>query len=89
MHVSRTKLLETEVSLEELGTIVNKLETGVEITGKVSNILESGAIVQFGSLSGFLHISEIKYGKVSSIKDVLKLTKLLKLKLLKSKNLKT
>ena len=47
------------------------LEVGSVVEGEVATVLEYGAIIKLGLVSGLLHVSELSYMPVKNIKEVL------------------
>ncbi|MFC1850961.1 S1 RNA-binding domain-containing protein [candidate division CSSED10-310 bacterium] len=66
--------------------IAKTVHIGQTVQGKVSEILDRGAVIAFKGLTGFLHISEISYDWVNHPKDFLHVGQELKLKII-SKNI--
>lgn len=50
----------------------NQLEAGKTVKGIVRRIAGFGAFVEIGGVDGLLHISEISWGKISRVENVLK-----------------
>jgi len=61
---------------------IDKLKIGQIINGKVRQILDHGAEIEFDNISGFLPISEISYEWINDPSEVLKEKELLKLKVM-------
>lgn len=72
----KQKRLEKE---EALGS----LEVGQVVEGEVVSLLDFGAIVSLGKLSGLLHVSEIDHFPVKDIKKVLTVGQKVKVKVIK------
>ena len=72
----RQKRLEKE---EALGS----LEVGQVVEGEVVSLLDFGAIVSLGKVSGLLHVSEIDHFPVKDIKKVLTVGQKVKVKVIK------
>ncbi|UTC24821.1 polyribonucleotide nucleotidyltransferase [Candidatus Comchoanobacter bicostacola] len=52
--------------------LVSELEVGQVFAGKITKILDFGAVVAFGGgKDGFLHISQISYERINEIRDYL------------------
>ncbi|MFV0504507.1 MAG: bifunctional 4-hydroxy-3-methylbut-2-enyl diphosphate reductase/30S ribosomal protein S1 [Lachnospirales bacterium] len=52
--------------------VFKKLEVGQKIEGTVSRIANFGAFIDLGGIDGLIHISEISWGRVKKVEDVLK-----------------
>ena len=59
------------------------IEVGQELEGEVTSLLQYGAIVKLGEVSGLLHISEVSHHMVKDIKSVLKVGDKIKVKVIK------
>jgi len=62
--VSRRVFLEEQRDAVKKETL-SKLEEGMEIQGKVVNIINQGAFVDLGGLEGFIPISELSWGRIN------------------------
>ncbi len=51
--------------------VFSSLEIGSRVTGVVSRIVDFGAFVDLGGIDGLIHISELSWGRVKKVKDVL------------------
>ena len=51
---------------------INKLEEGMKVSGKVSSIASFGAFVDLDGIDGLIHVSELSWGRVKNVADVLK-----------------
>lgn len=51
--------------------IFDSINIGDKIEGKVSRIVDFGAFVDLGGVDGLIHISEISWGRVKKVTDVL------------------
>jgi small subunit ribosomal protein S1 len=64
------------LALQEQNIIKEKilltLEVGQKVEGVVSRIVEFGAFVDLGGVDGLIHISELSWGRIKKVKDVLK-----------------
>jgi len=58
-------------------------EVGAVITGDVKKILPIGAIIEFGSKSGLIHISKLSKERVAKVEDVLNLGDTVKAEIIK------
>lgn len=52
--------------------IFNSIDIGTVLPGKVSRIVDFGAFVDLGGVDGLIHISELSWGRVKNVNDVLK-----------------
>ncbi len=67
--ISRRVFLEEQRETLKKQTL-SKLEEGMEIQGKVVNIINQGAFVDLGGLEGFIPISELSWGRINHPSDV-------------------
>jgi small subunit ribosomal protein S1 len=79
--VSRRVLLEEERETKR-AELLNTLEEGQVITGKVKNITEYGVFVDLGGLDGLLHITDMSWKRVKHPKELVKLGQDITLKVL-------
>jgi small subunit ribosomal protein S1 len=70
--VSHREILEEE-RRQQREALKETLKEGMVVKGTVTNIRDFGAFVDIGGLEGLLPISEIAYGRVENINDVLQL----------------
>ncbi|GJM16610.1 MAG: 30S ribosomal protein S1 [Thermodesulfobacteriota bacterium] len=68
--VSRRAFLEEQRETLKKETL-SKLEEGMEIQGKVVNIINQGVFVDLGGLEGFIPISELSWGRINHPSDVI------------------
>jgi len=68
--VSRRELLEEEQRLQR-ETMKETLKEGARVKGVVTSLRDFGAFVDIGGIEGLLPISEIAYGRVENIGEVL------------------
>lgn len=68
---SRKELAEQEAATVK-NEVFGKLAVGEKITGVVSRISDFGAFVDLGGVDGLIHISEISWGRVNKVSDILK-----------------
>ncbi len=52
--------------------LLDKLEEGSELTGKVVNLADFGAFVDIGGIEGLVHLSEMSWKRISKPGDLLK-----------------
>ncbi len=67
---SQRIVLEQEIKNKK-EQIFNSLEKGKIVTGTVKNIVRFGAFIDLGGIDGFIHISDLSWGKVKNPKDIL------------------
>lgn len=65
--VSRIDLVKKEIT-----NLLESLELNSVVTAKVKQILDFGAILELGPITGLLHISELSWDNVKNIADLLK-----------------
>ncbi len=56
----------------ERAGLLDRLKTGDQVEGQVTNLCDFGAFVDLGGLEGLIHISELSWGRVSHPNDILK-----------------
>lgn len=76
--VSRRELLEAE-RREQRETLKENLKEGMLVKGEVTSLRDFGAFVDIGGVEGLLPISEIAYGRIENINDVLQVGQTLEL----------
>jgi len=76
--VSRRVLLEEEQQLQR-DALKQTLAEGDRVTGTVTSLRDFGAFVDIGGIEGLLPISEIAYGRVENVADVLEVGQTLEL----------
>lgn len=64
------RLAKTQPKLEEIQKILDALEVGQIIDGKVSSIKDFGAFVDIGGIEGLVHISELSWARVNDPSDL-------------------
>lgn len=57
---------------EAKSKIYGKLKAGDKVEGVVSRIVDFGAFVNIGGVDGLVHISELSWGRVKKVTDILK-----------------
>lgn len=70
--VSHRVILEEE-RRRQRAELMASLKEGMVVAGTITNIRDFGAFVDIGGLEGLLPISEISYGRVENIEDVLQI----------------
>jgi small subunit ribosomal protein S1 len=68
--VSHRVILEEE-QRQQRAELMQTLKEGMIVSGTVTNIRDFGAFVDIGGLEGLLPISEVSYGRVDKIEEVL------------------
>jgi len=79
--LSRRAVLEDERK-EVREQILERLQPGQVVEGKVSNIVDFGAFVDLEGIDGLIHISEISWSHVNHPSEVLKIGETVKVKVL-------
>ncbi len=67
----RKALAQKEID-EKRKEVFSKINVGDRIEGTVSRIVEFGAFVDLGGVDGLIHISEMSWGRIKKVTDVLK-----------------
>ncbi|MDO5387828.1 MAG: bifunctional 4-hydroxy-3-methylbut-2-enyl diphosphate reductase/30S ribosomal protein S1 [Clostridia bacterium] len=68
--VGRKNLVQKEIDAKK-AEVFASIKVGDRIQGKVSRIVEFGAFVDLGGVDGLIHISEMSWGRVKKVTDVL------------------
>ncbi len=79
--VSRRVLLEEERN-HKRQELLEELEEGQSVTGKVKNITEYGVFIDLGGLDGLLHITDMSWKRIRHPKEMVQLGDELELKVL-------
>lgn len=67
----RKKIIQDEENaLKE--KVYSKLKVGDKVEGKVSRIVDFGVFVDLGGIDGLVHISQLSWGRVENINDIIK-----------------
>lgn len=80
--VSRRAILETQRSVEK-EKVLSKIKVGDVLEGMVKNITDYGAFIDFGSLDGLLHLTDISWSRVRHPSEVLKVGQEVKVQVIK------
>ncbi len=80
--VSRKAITENELK-EQKKELLDKIEEGSIIEGKVKNLTEYGAFIDLGGMDGLVHVTDISWTKINNPADVLELNQKIKVKVLK------
>lgn len=67
----RKALAQKEID-EKRKEVFDAIKVGDKIDGTVSRIVEFGAFVDLGGVDGLIHISEMSWGRIKKVTDVLK-----------------
>lgn len=68
--VGRKALAQKEIDAKK-AEVFASINVGDKIEGKVSRIVDFGAFVDLGGVDGLIHISEMSWGRVKKVTDVL------------------
>ena len=80
--VSRKAITENELK-EQRTELLNNIEEGSIIEGKVKNITDYGAFIDLGGIDGLVHVTDLSWTKINNPSDVLELNSTIKVKVLK------
>ena len=80
--VSRKAISEAELK-EQKKQLLNKIEEGSVIEGKVKNITDYGAFIDLGGMDGLVHVTDISWTKINNPSENLELGQVIKVKVLK------
>ena len=80
--VSRKAISEAELK-EQKKQLLNKIEEGSIIEGKVKNITDYGAFIELGGMDGLVHVTDISWTKINNPSENLELGQVVKVKVLK------
>jgi 4-hydroxy-3-methylbut-2-enyl diphosphate reductase len=69
--VGRKALAQKEID-DKKAEVFASISVGSKIEGTVSRIVDFGAFVDLGGVDGLIHISEMSWGRVKKVSDVLK-----------------
>ncbi|MCL2694170.1 MAG: bifunctional 4-hydroxy-3-methylbut-2-enyl diphosphate reductase/30S ribosomal protein S1 [Oscillospiraceae bacterium] len=69
--VAGRKALAAQEQREVKEKVFDSLEPGMKIDGTVSRVVDFGAFVDLGGVDGLIHISELSWGRIKRVKDVL------------------
>src|SRR5256885_10828092 len=79
--LSRRAVLEEERK-EVRQQILDRLQPGIIVEGKISNIVDFGAFVDLDGIDGLIHISELSWGHVNHPSEVLSIGDTVRVKVL-------
>ncbi len=80
--VSRKAISEAELK-EQKKELLDKIEEGSIIEGKVKNITDYGAFIDLGGMDGLVHVTDISWTKINNPSEVLELGQVINVKVLK------
>ena len=80
--VSRKAISEAELK-EQKKQLLNKIEEGSIIEGKVKNITDYGAFIDLGGMDGLVHVTDISWTKINNPSENLELGQVIEVKVLK------
>ena len=80
--VSRKAITENELK-EQRKELLDSIEGGSIIEGKVKNLTDYGAFIDLGGLDGLVHVTDISWTKINNPSDILELNQNIKVKVLK------
>ena len=80
--VSRRTLIENERD-EAKQKLLNTINEGDVVTGRVTNVAEFGAFIDLGGLDGLLHVTDMSWGRVKHPSDICKTGDEIEVKVLK------
>ncbi len=83
IYVSGQDLDLVKRAYEAIKNVTRDFQVGEVVEGKVTKILDFGAIVDLGGKDGMIHISELKNGYVKKVEDVVKLGQPVKVKIIR------
>jgi small subunit ribosomal protein S1 len=79
--ISRRVLLEEERESQR-EELLNSIEEGQEVTGRVKNVTEYGVFIDLGGLDGLLHITDMSWKRIRHPKEMVQIGDELQLKVL-------
>ncbi len=80
--VSRKAISEVELK-EQRKELLNSINEGSIVEGKVKNLTDYGAFIDLGGLDGLVHITDISWTKINNPSDLLTIGQDIKVKVLK------
>ncbi len=69
--LSRRRVLAREEA-QQRDRMIEELQVGQQLRGKVKNLAEYGAFIDLGGIDGLLHVSDMSWGRVNKPDDVVK-----------------
>ena len=83
--VSRKAITENELK-EQRKELLNSIEEGSIIEGKVKNITDYGAFIDLGGIDGLLHITDISWKRINHPSEALTIGQKVKVQIIKFNN---
>jgi small subunit ribosomal protein S1 len=80
--VSRKLAMEEELNRRK-SNLLDQLQEGAVLTGRVKNITDYGAFVDLGGMDGLLHIGDLAWGRVNHASEVVEVAQEIQVKVLK------
>ncbi len=80
--VSRKAITENELK-EQRKELLDSIEEGSVVEGKVKNLTDYGAFIDLGGMDGLVHVTDISWTKINNPSDILELNQVIKVKVLK------
>jgi len=80
--VSRKAITENELK-EQRKELLNTIQEGSIIEGKIKNLTDYGAFVDLGGIDGLVHVTDISWTKINNPSDILELNQTIQVKVLK------
>ncbi len=80
--VSRKAAMEEEFARRRK-ELLEKLNEGAILTGRVKNLVDYGAFVDLGGMDGLLHITDLSWGRIAHPSEVVRVGQEVKVKVLK------
>ena len=80
--VSRKAISEAELK-EQKKQLLDKIEEGSVIEGKVKNITDYGAFIDLGGMDGLVHVTDISWTRLNNPSEILELGQVIKVIVLK------
>jgi len=80
--VSRKAISEAELK-EQKKQLLDKIEEGSVIEGKVKNITDYGAFIDLGGMDGLVHVTDISWTRLNNPSEILELGQVIKVKVVK------
>lgn len=77
------KVVIEEEANKKKSTVLEQLEEGVVLDGKIKNITDYGVFVDLGGIDGLLHVTDISWGRIQNPKDIFKVDDSIQVKILK------
>jgi small subunit ribosomal protein S1 len=80
--VSRKEAMEEDAN-QRKAALLEHLQEGVELTGRVKNLTDYGAFVDLGGMDGLLHVTDMSWGRIARPSEVVQAGQEIKVKVLK------